>query len=191
MSKKVVAKTIRTITIPPLLVSTLLVLLYFIRPEIYRSIGDMIAAIIFLALIPTSAYPLQKLIPRLRDTGRKGQRMLAFVMSIVGYTSGFAFAWFTGVTNELKFIYGTYLVSVILLVVFNKLLHFKASGHACGVFGPLIHAVYFMGWGWLLPCAAALAAVIWSSLYLTRHTKSELFFGGMSAAAAFLFCMIV
>ncbi len=191
MSKRVVAKTIRTITIPPLLVSTLLTALYFLRPEIYHSAGDLVAAIVFLALIPTVAYPLQKVLPKLRDTGRQGQRKLAFVMSIIGYTAGFAFAWLTDATSELKFIYGTYLVSVILLIFFNKFLHFRASGHACGVFGPLIHAVYFMGWGWLLPCAAALAAVIWSSLYLTRHTKGELFFGGMSALVAFLLCMII
>lgn len=191
MSKRVFAKTIRTITIPPLLVSTLLVALYFLRPEIYHSASELFAAIVFLAVIPTAAYPLQKLIPKLRDTGREGQRKLAFVMSITGYTAGFIVAMLTDVTNELKFIYGTYLVSVILLIIFNKVLHFRASGHACGVFGPLIHAVYFMGWWWLPPCAIALAAVVWSSLYLTRHTKSELFLGGMSALAGFLFCMII
>ncbi len=188
MSKTKVAKTIRIITIPPLLVATMLVLLFNFIPGIFRSITDLLVAIATLAIIPTLAYPLQRFIPGYKDGGRDAQRKLAFVSSMLGYTIGFVYALISGVSAELKFIFGTYFLSVIILILFNKVFHFKASGHACGVFGPLIHTVYFLGAGWMLPCAIAVWAVVWSSLKLMRHTKSELFFGGMTAATAFVFC---
>lgn len=192
MSKVKAAKAIRTCTIPPLVVTMLLVFLYFVRSEIFRNAWDLVLAIMFLAIVPTLAYPLQSVLPHYRDMDkREGQRKLAFLMSITGYITGFLLSVISGVSIELKFIYATYVLSVIILIIFNKGLKFRASGHACGVFGPLIHAVYFMGWGWLLPCALAVYAVVWSSLFLMRHTKGELLWGGISAATAFVVCILV
>ncbi len=191
MSKNQAAKTLRIVTIPPLLVSAMLTLLYIFRPEIFKHPIDYIMAIFSLAVIPTLAYPLQRFIPGYKDGGREAQRRLAFIFSPIGYAIGFIYAMILNVSIELKFIFGTYLASVIVLLVFNKLLHVKASGHACGVFGPLIHTVYFLGVPWLIPCAIAVWAVVWSSLYLMRHTKRELFFGGMTAMSAFIFCAVL
>ncbi len=191
MSKKQAAKTLRVVTIPPLLVATMLTLLYIFLPSIFKSPVDFAMAIVSLAVIPTLAYPLQRVIPKYKDGGREAQRKLAFIFSPIGYLTGFLYAMIANVTIELKFIFGTYLASVIVLLVFNKLLHFKASGHACGVFGPLIHTVYFLGFSWLIPCVLAVWGVVWSSLYLMRHTKKELFWGGMTAMTAFIFCAVV
>ncbi len=188
MSKNQAAKTLRIVTIPPLLVAVMLTLLYILRPIIFQSPVDYAMAILSLSVIPTLAYPLQSFIPGFKDGGRDAQRRLAFIFSPIGYAVGFIYALIANTSIELKFIFGTYLASVIVLLIFNKLLHIKASGHACGVFGPLIHTIYFLGLPWFLPCAFAVWAVVWSSLYLMRHTKRELFFGGMTAMTSFIIC---
>ncbi len=191
MSKKQVAKTLRIATIPPLLVAAMLTLLFYLRADIFHSVFDYVMAIVSLAVIPTLAYPLQRFIPKYKYGGRDAQRKLAFISSIIGYTTGILYALIANVSLELKFIFGTYLFSVLVLTLFNKVLHIKASGHACGVFGPLIHTVFFLGWYWLIPCALAAYCVVWSSLYLMRHTKKDLFYGGMTAMTAFIFCAVV
>ncbi len=186
MAKKILAKILRVLTIPPILVTALLTVIYLTRGTTFRGVDDFLAAVICLALIPSLAYPLQPIIPGFKGKGRDGQRALAFVTSTVGYVVGFAYALISGATNEFMFIIAAYLLSVVLLLIFNKLFHLKASGHACGVLGPLLFAVYFMGWAWAIPCAVIAAAVVWSSIALTRHTPRELFFGGACALASFV-----
>lgn len=191
MSKNSLAKSIRVITVPPLLAAILMTLLYLFRPDFFAGIGDLLAGILFLAIIPTLAYPLSALIPPLRKKGRAGQRKLAFVTNGVGYIGGVIYALATNASSELKFIYFTYLASVLFLIFFNKVLHLRASGHACGIVGPLIVSVYFLGWYWAFPAALIAIGVAWSSLYLSRHTKKDLALGSLSAFAAFALCLCI
>ena len=55
----------------------------------------------------------------------------------------------------------------------NKLLHRKASGHACGVAGPAALLIYFGVPAWI-PALLVLAAVWWASLVMRRHTLGQL-----------------
>ena len=185
------AKGLRIATIPPVLVTLLLSLLYASGLGIINGMHGLLFGIIFLALIPASAYPLSTVIPSVRARGRDGQRRLAFVTSISGYTLGTLYAFSAGVSDEYRTLFITYLVSVIILTFFNKILKIRASGHACGTFGPMLPTVYFLGWQWLFPCAAICAGVIWSSLHLARHTKSELFFGALCSVSSFVICSII
>ncbi len=186
MCKKVIAKIFRVLTVPPILVSAMLTLIFFMRDTAFRGTLDYLVAVVCLALIPALAYPLQPIIPGFRGKGRDGQRALAFVTSAVGYIIGFLYALISRASDEFKFIVTSYLLSVVLLLIFNKIFHLKASGHACGVLGPLLFMVYFMGPVWAIPCAVIAAAVVWSSIALTRHTPRELFLGGACALAAFV-----
>lgn len=186
MKTKAFAKTIRILTIPPILVTALLILVFFSNQTVFRNTYDLAAAITCLAVIPTLAYPLQPLFPAFKDKGRSGQRSLAFITSTIGYVIGFIYAYASGATAQFKFIIVSYLLSVALLLIFNKLLKLKASGHACGVLGPLLFAVHFMGWTWAIPCVIIAIGVIWSSVSLSRHTVKELMFGGACAICAFI-----
>ncbi len=186
MSKNIIAKAVRILTVPPILVTLLLSVTYFLRDAVFRGAWDFLAAVICLAIIPSLAYVLQPIIPQFRGRGRDGQRALAFVTSVLGYIIGFAYAYLSGASAEFKFIATAYLLSVILLLVFNKLLGQKASGHACGVLGPLLFAVYFLGWAWAIPCTVVAIGVAWSSVALTRHTPRELCLGGMCALISFI-----
>lgn len=189
--KQTIAKIIRTITVPPVQVTALLLLLFFLRREIFLTPLHLLFALLFLMVIPVLAYPLSVLLPRVRATGREGQRKLAFVMSLAGYTGGVIYGLAASVDSQLMLIFWTYFISVAVLIFFNRLLKRRASGHACSITGPLIAAVYFIGWPTLIPCILLFAAIIWSSLCLKRHTVSELVWGGFSAAIAFIVSLLL
>ena len=83
MNKEKTAKLIRIITVPPIIVTVLLLILYFNKREIFSKESDMIIMLIFLGIFPVLAYPRQKIIPKFRREGRNGQRKLAFVTNVM------------------------------------------------------------------------------------------------------------
>ncbi len=184
-NKNRLAKIIRAVAVPPTFVAILTVCMYFITPDVFRHIGDLLAVVTALALVPALAYPIAAVIPKYKEKGRDGSRSLAFVTSLLGYVGGTVYAFVSGATGALKFIFVGYIVALCALLVFNKILKFKASGHACGILGPLLYAVYFLGFGWLIPCVAVGAAVVWASIYRKSHTPKELLLGGMCAVVGF------
>lgn len=186
-NKNKLAKIIRGVAIPPTFVVILTVSLYFLNNTAFRHIGDLLAVVVALAVVPALAYPLAAVIPSFKEKGRAGSRSLAFITSAVGYIGGTVYAFVSGATGELKFIFCGYLIALCALLVFNKVFKFKASGHACGILGPLLYAVYFFGLAWLLPCIAVGVAVVWASVYRKSHTPKELLLGGL--CAAFGFCI--
>ena len=66
----------------------------------------------------------------------------------------------------------------------------KASGHACGVAGPIFSLIYFLG-PWVLLGLLLLAAVYWASLSMKRHDKSELLIGSTVPTYAFLLAFLI
>lgn len=153
------------------------------RSDIFSGKVDILTTIILLGFFPVLAYPLQKIIPPLRKRGREGQRSLAFLFSLIGYATAFFWALLYNVTAQLLLICATYFFSVIILTFFNKVIHIRASGHACSFTGPLILLIYFTDIKVLLPSLFIAALIIWSSIYLKRHTPREL-------AAGISVCMI-
>ena len=188
--KNILAKIIRAVAIPPTFVVVLSICMYFLHPTMFRHIGDLIAVIIALALIPATAYVLAPILPGFKNKGRKGSRSLAFITSAVGYVGGMIYAFASGATADLKFIFVGYMLALIMLLVFNKVFKLKASGHACGILGPLLYAVYFLGIFWLIPCLAVGAAVVWASIYRKSHTPKELLLGGLCACVGFFVGLI-
>lgn len=183
--KKKLAKVIRVITVPPLLIIVLLILLYNFRADIFNSPWELLWLLLLLGVVPVLAYPLQLLLPGWKAKGREGQRKLAFIMSIAGYTAAMAVGYGMHVSNDLQLICNTYFISVVLLAILNKLLHVRASGHACSMTGPLVFLIYYIGWIYLPISLIVAAAVIWSSLYLKRHTVKDLILGIIVCLAAF------
>ena len=129
-------------------------------------------------------------LPKFKARGRAGSRALAFVTSAAGYTVGTLYAFLSGATPELKFIFSGYMIALIALTVFNKVFKLKASGHACGILGPLLYAVHFFGINWIIPCSVAAVAVVWASLYRKSHTPKELALGALCAAVGFFVGLI-
>ncbi len=189
MSEKSVAyklaKVIRVISVPPVMVATLIVLLYCLRDDVFVSATEMGVSMALLAVLPVLAYPLSVAIPHIRAKGRDGQRSLAMYLSAVGYVAVFTYGLVAGVGKHVMLVYTGYLLSVIILLVLNKIFHVRASGHACSVSGPLVYTAYFLGvWG-LLACVVLWGVIFWASLIMKRHTVREYFLGTLTCLVSF------
>lgn len=183
--KDLIAKIVRGVAIPPTFVLILSVFMYFFNPDAFRSFFDLAVMLFSLAICPALAYPLAKIIPHYKSKGRAGSRSLAFITSALGYTTGTLFAFLSGASEDLKFIFVGYITALAALTLLNKLFKLKASGHACGIVGPLLYTVYYFGAIFLIPCALIAALVAWASVYRKSHTPKELFFGALCALAGF------
>ncbi len=178
MKAQKICKLVRVITVPPIMALMTLSVLYLGNPAMFEGILGYLAAVAFLSVLPVLAYPIQPLVPGFKGKGRDGQRQLAMIMSVLGYILGILSAFCLSTSKELLVIYFTYLFSGVLILLFNKVLKIRASGHACGVAGPIAAISYFLGpkalFGLIL-----LALVYWVSLKMGRHKWSELIWGSL------------
>jgi uncharacterized membrane protein YhaH (DUF805 family) len=184
MTGKKIATTVRIVTAAPIMALILLLILFLRAPQTFGNTLTFISTIAFLVVVPLLAYPLQPLFKKYKDGGREGQRKLAMVFAVVGYVGGLLTAILSGATQSVLVIYISYLISGLLVALTNKLLHFKASGHACGVAGPFLILIYlgqpigYLGIG-------ALAITWLASLYMKRHTWVQLLAGSAIPFIAF------
>ena len=189
--KNTFAKIIRIISVPPVMITFLLVILNTTRPDIFRNNVEVLTSIILLGIVPVLAYPFQFLSSSLEDKGRIMQRKLAFIFSLIGYATALLWAILVHTSKELLMICATYFISVVILTFFNKVLKKRASGHACSITGPLVFLIYLVDWKLIFPCLIIATLIFWSSLYLQRHTKTDLFYGVLSSLLAFALSFII
>ncbi len=187
----IAAKILRVITVPPFLALMLILYLYYGVEGYFTAPIEALLVGLCIIVVPLLAYPISFFVPKFRAGGRKIERSMAFITTGIGYAFLIPVILFGGITEKLSVICLTYVFSVILLIVFNKGLKFKASGHACGVFGPMLVFVYAGGTYMILPCALLSALVIWSSLKLERHTLSELVLGAVCPALALAISFVI
>ena len=183
------AKITRKITVPPVFAALLLITVYIAFPDGIGSAWHLLGAIFFLAVLPLLAYPLQQYIPKFRDRGREGQRSLAMLFSFSGYAIGTIVAYIASAPARLKLIYLEYLLCGIAMLVINKAFHLKASGHACGIVGPVAMLYYF---GLLIPAVigtAIIVPVFVSSIKTKQHTYPQLIGGSAIPIAVLLVLM--
>lgn len=182
----ILAKGIRVLTVPPLLITGMLVILTVSLENFCSNMTEMTLAVLLLGLVPILAYPIQRMLPRGGEV-REQQRNMAFVLTFAGYLIALICSMVGNCGSELQYIIVSYFISMTLLVFFNKVLHVRASGHACSVTGTLYFLSFFLGLPAVLPCIGIAAAVVWSSLRLKRHTIQEIFWG----AAVCLPCILI
>lgn len=182
-----IAKGVRFITVPPIVVTAELVLLLFFA-DIFPQMLDFWLALICLAVVPSLAYPLQKLVPAWRQKGQRMQRRLAFILSPVGYTASVICNILRGAIPNLLYISAVYLASVVMLTVVNQFTPWHASGHGCVLCGSVFLPCLFMGWIALIPGAVFFAIAFWASVYLKRHTVREFLLGACCSAFYAIVC---
>ena len=181
--KNKIAKVIRMITVPPVMVAALLTLLFFFD-DVFPTPLDFVLALIFLAVLPVLAYPVQMLVPKWREGGRKVQRLLAFIFSFIGYSAAVIVSIVRDAVPNLLYISAVYLVSVILLTLFNCFSPWRASGHACSIAGPILLICLFSGYYAIPAGLLVFAASFWASVYMKRHTVREFLLGALCAGLA-------
>lgn len=189
--KENIAKGIRVLSSPPVMVTALILILAYTRNTFFRNNIEIIVPILLLGFVPVLAYPMQRVLPNFKDKGREGQRKLAFILNLIGYTVAMLWAIFSKVNKQLFLVCITYFITVVLLTICNKALHFRASGHASSFTGPLLLLIYFVSWKAILPCVLFCALVIWSSLALKRHTMQELAGGIIVCAISFALSLLL
>ena len=189
--KERIAKAIRVLSVPPVMVSVLILILAFSKDGIFRSALEIVITIVLLGFVPILAYGLQKILPGFKEQGREGQRKLAFITNLVGYSAAFLWALIADVENALLLICLTYFFSVVFLTICNNGLHYRASGHASSFTGPLVLLIYFFGWKVIIPCLVIAAIIIWSSIYLKRHTVKEIVGGIVVCLLSFTLSLVI
>lgn len=174
--KQKVANLISVITVVPLVAFYTITLLFIKSTDAFNSNWWYIYSIFFLTILPLLAYPLQYFIPSIKKEGRKGERKLAFILAVISYVLGTALVFFLKAPKIVKEIFSAYLASGLVLSFVNKVIGLKASGHACGVSGPLTLLYILLGNN-ILWTAILIPVVFWSRINLGRHTIKELIIG--------------
>lgn len=183
------ARIIRICTVPPIMALVLCSFLYSMDQRYFAGIQHYLLSILFLTVLPLLPYPITALIPKLRGKGRPVQRNLAILFSIVGYMGGMLLALVDGTAVE-RVLFGTYTISGLLIALCSFGFRFKASGHSCGVAGPIAMLVYLGGIQWLWS-ALLLLPVCWASYTLKRHTWLQLAAGAAFPVAAMGICITI
>ena len=182
--KQKLAHAVRVVSVPPVMVSLLVLVLAVFARDVFKSGLEVFAMLFFLAIVPLLAYPLSWLIPQVRRKGREGQRNLAFALTAVGYALGWVYGRFVSGNRELLLVYTIYLLSLLLLLLWNKVFRLRASGHACSVTGPTVLAGYYLGWAGVVIGAACYALIFWASVTTGRHKWDEFLGGSVLCIAA-------
>jgi hypothetical protein len=88
-------------------------------------------------------------------------------------------------------IYLTYFLSGIGIAVFNKIIKVPASGHACGIVGPIALSIYYIGMYGVIAGSITFLLMCWSSIKLKRHTMPQLLLGSVLPIVAMLLTLAI
>ena len=181
-------KIVRIITLAPVLAAFSITMIGLFCQGVFPTVWHFGYMLFYLGVLPLLAYPLQSVTPHFKHKGRDGQRTLAMLFAVAGYIFCLVTNIFASATKGMWIICLEYLLSGILILVFNKVLHVKLSAHGCGSAGPIFLLLYF---GLYVP--AALMAVITAFAYVAsvkakHHTVPQLI-GGSAVSILLLFCL--
>ena len=174
--KERIARIVSILTVVPLVALFTITLLYINFKEDFQGFFWYFYSILFLTILPICAYPLKYILPSYRNSGRGGERKLAFILAILGYVLGSFFVFILKGSLIVKKIFSVYFTSGIILTFINKSLKFRASGHACGVSGPITLLYHFFG-NPILFLYLIIPLIFWARIKLKRHTYKELIAG--------------
>lgn len=185
------AKFIRTITVAPISAILISVFIYFFLPEAYDNIHELFISIFVLGILPIISYPIQRKFHLIKGESREAERKLAFVFCIGGYIIGAIICLFFNIPSLQKLLYMTYFFSGVIMILFNFVLKIRASGHMCGVAGPIAVAIYLFGWQYIFLFIILLGLVWWSSIKLKRHERRELIVGFIIPIISMLISILI
>ncbi|MGE5390941.1 MAG: hypothetical protein ACM3PE_07740 [Deltaproteobacteria bacterium] len=170
------AKIVGIITIPPLFV-LMVVTWMWVRGGIQGfDLYWYLMTLALLAVVPALAYPISYLVPSIRAKGREGQRKLAFILSIIGYIAGVIVGQMGDAPWLIRGLFWGYLFSGGSLALINVVLRYKASGHACGLSGPITFMTVATG-GRLWYLFILLPLVFWARIKRDQHTIGNMLAG--------------
>jgi membrane-associated phospholipid phosphatase len=174
-SQETLANFISTVTNPPFVaIPVFLVINYTLLYE-----GDWLwfsaLSIFFVSILPiitTSLWIKKKNLEV--DMPQRQDRIYPLLLVIVSYIIGVAVLYSLGAPSLTTVLMICYLNNTIIVLLFS--LYWKISIHAMGIAGPATAIIYLFGWYGLL-FSLLVRLVLWSRLYLKRHTPAQLIVG--------------
>ena len=183
-------KIVRRITLAPVLAAFSIVMIGLFCPGVFPTVWHFGYTILYLGILPLLAYPMQAVTPHFKDKGRDGQRTLAMIYAVAGYIFCLLTNLFVSATSGMWIICLEYLLSGILILVFNKGLHIKLSAHGCGSAGPIFLLLYF---GLYIPAILMSVVTVFAyvaSVKAKHHTVPQLI-GGSAVSVLLLMVLAV
>ena len=183
-------KVVRMITLAPVLAAFSIVMIGLFCQGVFPTVWHFGYTILYLGILPLLAYPMQAVTPHFKDKGRDGQRTLAMIYAVAGYIFCLLTNLFASATSGMWIICLEYLLSGILILVFNKGLHIKISAHGCGSAGPIFLLLYF---GLYIPAILMSVVTVFAyvaSVKAKHHTVPQLI-GGSAVSVLLLMVLAV
>ncbi len=150
------------------------------EPDLY---SGYLWAMLFLCLIPLSS--LLFYIPvghKTREEINHRQRVASFVLMMISYPIGALVLFLNGAPLIFRSMAVVYTLVTVGLIIFNLFMHYKASGHAAGVAGPVASMVYLFGW-WASPLLLLLPLVTWARVAAKGHSAWQTVVGASMSLA--------
>lgn len=182
MKNNIFSKIIRVITVAPVWAAIMSSVIYFCAEDGYKNLFHYIMMLVFLTAFPLLPYPIS-LVWQKRER-RSKQRSLAIIFSVAGYAAGLLFAIFAHGTKCEITVYLSYLLSGCAIALSSFAIKKKASGHTCGISGPIAILCYYVS-PWFLFGAVAFIPIVSASLKMKRHTPAQLLAGAIIGVVCF------
>jgi hypothetical protein len=155
----------------PVLSGLFLLYLYFTLPGTTPNrLNGFLLALLFVSIIPELSVLFY--IPGKNmdhDAVLHRQRTVSFILMAVSYPIGWLVLHLTHAPRIFEAMACTYTFVTVGLIFFNLLLHYKASGHAAGVAGPVAAMIFLFGI-WAAPLLLLLPLVSWVRVTAKGHT---------------------
>lgn len=168
--KSVLGEILSQLLNVPVLSGALATYLYFRLPAgEANALPGYLWTMLFLCVIPLCSlfFYIPKKDEEKQQTFHR-QRLASFVFMIVSYPLGWLVLALTQAPRIFTATAATYTFVTVGLIFFNLLLHYKASGHAAGVSGPVASMIYIFGI-WAAPLLLLLPLVTWARLAAKGH----------------------
>ena len=112
-------------------------------------------------------------------------------LGMSGYLIGFIVNLVIPSTEGLDVLYGQYILSCIILFIFNKVFKVKASGHIGGLTCILVLLLYYGLYISAVIVTILIIPVIISSIRMKRHTPKEMASGALSAVLSMVVVLLI
>jgi hypothetical protein len=168
--KNVVGEILSQLLNVPVLSGALATYLFFSIPDSEPSrLTGYAWAMLFLCIIPLCSLffyiPVRN--EEKQKTARR-QRVASFVIMLISYPAGWLVLALIGAPRIFTAVAATYTFVTLGLIIINLLLHYKASGHAAGVSGPVAIMIYIYGII-ATPLLVLLPLITWARLAAEGH----------------------
>lgn len=178
-AKQIVGEIFSQLLNVPVLSGLMIIFMYLRLPQGEpNALNGFLWSMLFVSLIPLCS--LFFYIP-VRNEEKQvtvhRQRVASFIFMLVSYPIGWLVLALTHAPRIFIAVAATYTFVTLGLVVFNLFLHYKASGHAAGVSGPVATMIYIYG-VIATPLLLLLPLVTWARLSAKGHNFWQTVVGG-------------